>query len=101
MSEWLEVLKTFGFPVALCIFFVWQGTRFIEQLQKENRERESQLSEKLASVENFVKLELVQLVRSSAEAISSSNAFKEHMLASLEENTTILRELLNKIMSKT
>ena len=50
--DWVSLIQQFGLPVALTLFFVWQGT-----------EREKRLCARLDTVEDYIKDELVTLIQ--------------------------------------
>ena len=68
MSDLVPLLERFGLPVVLVLIFVWQ------QIVREKR-----TTDRIEQVENYVKQELVALVRESQATVSKNSAIMERL----------------------
>ena len=66
--DFMELLKNFGFPVTLVIYFLWRDTL----LAKERTEERKLLLTRIASVEDYQKNKLEQLVEKSVISLTST-----------------------------
>jgi len=104
-SEWHSLLKDFGFPVALVVFFVWASWTREERAERNAIEREQRITNRVTELERFNQSELVILNKSAIAAITENSAALSRLVDALDKRPclcegTNLIEAINLVSSK-
>ena len=83
-SEWHSLLKDFGFPVALVVFFVWASWTREERSEKNAIEREHRITTRVSELERFNQNELMTLNAQCIQAVADNTAALTRLVVALE-----------------
>lgn len=73
--NWIDVLQTFGLPVVLVLFFVWQS-----------KIREDRMSERLDHVEDYMRDQFATVIRENTQIVAENT----RVMQQLERHLTTL-----------
>ena len=96
-TDWHDLVKDFGFPVALVVFFVWASWTREERAERNAIEREQRIASRVTELEKFNQSELLDLNKGAAKAIADNTAAL-HRLAS--ENTAAMTRLVDALENR-
>lgn len=73
--DWIAILKDFGLPVCLVLFFVWQG-----------KTREERIEKRQSDLEIFTRNQLVELWKTANETIKQNTQVMSRLENWLEDS---------------
>ena len=78
--SWVDILRDFGLPVSLVIFFVWQG-----------KAREDRIEKRQSDLESFARTQLVELWRVANSTITENTKVMARLETWLEDSVSARR----------
>ncbi len=81
MDVLVELVKTFGFPVALAVYYIYQNTK--DKAQTEAR---------FAAIEEFCRTSLVEIAKDSTKAALDCGRALDKSNGALEKNSRVIEE---------
>lgn len=84
-SDWHTLLREFGFPVALVIFFVWSSWTREERAERNAIEREQRIANRVSQLEAFNQTELLGINNACIQAVADNTAALTRLVQALED----------------
>lgn len=81
MEYFLEVLKAFGLPTALVVFFLWMNLK----REKQDADREKGMTDKINEVEKYTRDKLEGLVTENTIAMTKVSDSSEKITSALSQ----------------
>jgi len=85
----MQAIKTFGLPVALLLFMLWQGSKRKEQDRQDREEQTNRIN----ALEDYQKNELSRIAVESATALQNNAEANREATATHRELVNNMRQL--------
>ena len=98
--EWVDLISTVGFPIALVVGFCWFIAKYIERATNDNKEREQSLigaNEKLSDALNRVADTIVETNSLNAKLSENNRFMSEQINRHLEDIDDGIEKIYDKI----
>ena len=98
--EWVDLISTVGFPIALVIGFCWFIAKYVERATNDNKEREKSLigaNEKLSDALNRVADTIVETNNLNAKLSENNRFLSEQINRHLEDIDNGIEKIYDKI----
>ena len=98
--EWVDLISTVGFPIALVIGFCWFIAKYVERATNDNKEREQSLigaNEKLSDALNRVADTIVETNNLNAKLSENNRFLSEQINRHLEDIDNGIEKIYDKI----
>ena len=98
--EWVDLISTVGFPIALVVGFCWFIAKYIERTTNDNKEREQSLicaNEKLSEALNKVADTIVETNNLNNKLSETNRFMSEQINRHLEDIDNGIEKIYDKI----
>ena len=98
--EWVDLISTVGFPIALVVAFCWFIAKYVERATNDNKEREQALigaNEKLSEALNKVADTIVETNSLNAKLSENNRFMSEQVNRHLEDIDNGIEKIYDKI----
>ena len=98
--EWVDLISTVGFPIALVVGFCWFIAKYVERATNDNKEREQSLigaNEKLSDALNRVADTIVETNNLNAKLSENNRFLSEQINRHLEDIDNGIEKIYDKI----